>query len=177
MERNGAIRLLESHTLYRGPIFELIHERLVLPSGRTQELVVVDHSGAVGVVPVLEDGRLLLVRQYRHATGDWLLEIPAGRREQGEEPLHAAQRELEEETGHRARTWQRLRSFYPAPGFCSERMDLFLARDLDEVSGGGAAADDDEELEVVRLAPEAVLEEARDAKTLLAALFVLRARG
>lgn len=173
-ERHAAIRVLETRTLHRGPIFDLIQERLLLPSGRAQELVVVDHPGAVGIAPLLADGRLLLVRQYRHATGDWLLEIPAGRREPGEEPIHAARRELEEETGHRAHAWRALRSFFPAPGFCSERIDLFLAQDLEEIPGGGAAADDDEELELVRLAPEAVLEEARDAKTLLAALLVMR---
>lgn len=174
MERHAAIRLLDSRTLYRGPIFDLIQERLLLPSGRAQDLVVVDHPGAVCVAPLCDDGRLLLVRQYRHATGDWLLEIPAGRREPGEEPLAAAQRELEEETGQRARSWRALRSFFPAPGFCSEVLDLFLATELSAIPGGGAAADDDEELELVRLAPAEVLREARDAKTLVAALLVLR---
>lgn len=173
MERHPAIRVLGSRTLYDGRLFDLVEERLLLPSGRAQDLVVVDHPGAVCVAAVEDDGRLLLVRQYRHATGSWLLEIPAGRLEPGEEPLAAARRELEEETGHRARTWRPLRSFFPAPGFCSERLDLFLATDL-EALAHARPPDDDEELELVRLPPEDVLRDARDAKTLLAALLVLR---
>jgi ADP-ribose pyrophosphatase len=110
------------------------------------------------------------VRQYRHAVRDWLLEIPAGRLERAEDPLHAAQRELEEETGYRARDWSALLSFYPAPGFCSERMTLFHARGLERVDVGRKPKDHDEEIEVVRLsAREALRQAASDAKSWIAA--------
>lgn len=172
MERHADTSVLETRVLCRTPIFELVRERVRLPSGLEQELVVVDHPGAVCVAALEADGRLLLVRQYRHATGRWMLEIPAGRLEPGEDSLSAARRELEEETGHRAARWRHLRSFFPAPGFCSERLDLFLATELEPVPGGGRAPDADEEIEVVRRHPGELVAESDDAKTLLAALLV-----
>jgi ADP-ribose pyrophosphatase len=165
------IEVLESRRLHTGKIFDVVAERLRLPSGLEQDLEIVAHPGAVCIAPLLEDGRLLLVRQYRHAAGDWLLEVPAGRLEAGEDPLTAARRELEEETGHRAGRWTERTAFLPAPGFCSERITLFEARELAAVEGGGREADPDEEIELVRRTPREVLEggEVRDAKTLLAA--------
>jgi ADP-ribose pyrophosphatase len=121
------------------------------------------------------NGDLLLVRQYRHACGDWLLEVPAGRVEVGEDRLAAAMRELEEETGHRARSWEVLREFYAAPGFCSERLTLFLARDLVRVQSGAKEKDHDEELDVVRRSPRSLFDaDIRDAKTLIAAGLLAR---
>jgi ADP-ribose pyrophosphatase len=173
MERHPRVEILRSETLFRGRIFDLLDESVRLPSGLEQQVLIVDHPGAVCVAPLLSTGELLLVRQYRHAAGDWLLEVPAGRLE----PADAARRELEEETGHRAGAWEHLESFYTAPGFCSERMTLYLARDLAEVPGGGLAADDDEEIEVVRVPPRDLLAGGgADAKTILAAA-VLIARG
>lgn len=141
------------------------------------------HPGAVGIAalqtrkatrPGGGEQRLLLVRQYRHSIGDWMLEIPAGRLEQGEDPLVAARRELEEETGHRAERWELLRRIVPAPGFCSERISLFLARDLVEVPGGGLPQDADEELTTLWLTPREILaSEIEDAKTLLCASLLL----
>lgn len=168
---------LASEKLVSGRIFDVLSERVRLPSGLEQELLVVDHPGAVTVAPVLPDGDLVLVHQYRHAAGDWLLELPAGRLEPGEEPLVAARRELEEETGHRAKAWRELSRFLPAPGFCSEHMTLFLAEELEAVPGGGLTADPDEEIELVRLSPREVLDsgQVRDGKTLLAAALLLLA--
>ena len=159
--------------LLRGKIFDLVATELTLPSGIRQKLWVVEHPGAVAIAPVTEDGRLLLVRQYRHAAREPLIELPAGRLEPGETPLDAARRELAEETGHAARRWRKLVTFLPAPGFCSERIHLFEARELEPVS---ARPDEDEDLEVLRLAPERVLEVARDGKTLLAAAWLLLGR-
>ncbi len=169
MERHPDTRLISSQTLHAGRIFRVMRERVRLPSGLVQDLELVEHPGAVAIAALDASGNLLLVRQYRHATGSWLLEIPAGRLEPGEEPFQAARRELEEETGHRAAQWSELGRFFPAPGFCSELMTLFLAADLEPVVSGRRPKDVDEELELERLPPAAVLASARDAKTLLAA--------
>ncbi|MEM7518552.1 MAG: NUDIX hydrolase, partial [Planctomycetota bacterium] len=122
--------------LHTGRIFDLVSERVRLPSGLEQELDVVVHGGAVAIAALREDGKLVCVRQYRHAVGQMLVEIPAGRLEAGEEPLTAARRELEEETGFRAASWRERLRLIPAPGFCSERIVLFEARDLEAVPGG-----------------------------------------
>jgi ADP-ribose pyrophosphatase len=179
LQRHPAVEILGSHTIFSGRIFDVVEESLRLPSGLQQKLVVVDHPGAVAIAALDARGELLLVRQYRHAVGDWLVEIPAGRLEKGESPLEAARRELEEETRHRASEWHLLREFYPAPGFCSERMIVFLARGLEEISEGARPADADEELEVVRASPRQVFSgelsiggarvRVADAKTLVAA--------
>lgn len=176
MERHPDVELLASETAFRGPIFDVVLESVRLPSGLRQDLAVVDHRGAVCVAPVLADGRILCVRQYRHATGEWLVELPAGRLEADEDPLAAARRELEEETGFRAGRFGPPREFYPAPGFCSERMTLFAAFDLEPVAGGGLACDADEELAVARLSAAELLDSARDAKTLVAAGLLLAGR-
>lgn len=176
VRRHPDVELLSSQTVFEGRILELRREAVRLPSGLEQELEVIEHSGAVAIAAELDDGALVLVRQYRHATGEWLDEIPAGRLEPGEDPLGAARRELEEETGLRAEEWELLARFYPAPGFSSEWMHLFGARALRPVPGGGLAQDADEEIEVVRRGPEDVLRTARDAKTLVAAGLVLQKR-
>ena len=178
MKRHPDVRLLSSLSVFRGPIFEVRTERLRLPSGLEQELAVVVHNGAVAIAAELDDGRLLLVRQYRHAAGDWLVEIPAGRIERDEPPLEAARRELEEETGYRAGRWELLKRFYPAPGFCSEAITLFHARELAPIGSGRRPHDADEELELVRMRPEEVLKLGNaDAKTLLAAHTLTRREG
>jgi len=162
-----------ARTLLAGRIFDLVSVQLTLPSGIEQDLWVVEHPGAVAVAALTEAGEMLLVRQYRHAAGEVLVEVPAGRLEPGESPLDAARRELAEETGHRAEHWRALRTFLPAPGFCSERIHLFEARGL---SPAAAAPDPDEDLEVLRLPPERVLETTQDAKTLVAAALLLLGR-
>lgn len=172
MERQPDPLLLSSDVLHSGRIFRVLRQRVQLPSGLIQDLDLVDHPGAVAIAALEEDGRLLLVRQYRHAARSHLVEIPAGRLEPGEEPLQAARRELEEETGQRAARWSELCRFFPAPGFCSEQLTLFLAKELGPVSGARRPMDEDEELELVRLTPAEVLSSARDAKTLLAALLI-----
>jgi ADP-ribose pyrophosphatase len=173
MKRHPKVEVLRSETLLRGRIFDVVDESLRLPSGLRQDVLVVDHPGAVCIAPLLPTGELLLVRQYRHAAGDWLLELPAGRLEQGEAPLAAAERELEEETGHRAGRIELLERFYAAPGFCSELMSLFLARDLEPVQGG-RGLDADEELELVRARPDELLGgRSNDAKTIVAAALLL----
>lgn len=174
-ERHPDVEVLASALLHEGVVFRLKHEVVRLPSGLQQSIDVIDHDGAVGIVALDEAGRMLLVRQYRHALGEWTLEIPAGRLEGGEAIEGAAHRELEEETGFEAASWEPLHSIVTAAGFCSEVIHLFLARDLHEIPGGGAPADDDEEIEVTWSAPEEILGGGnRDAKTLIGAALVLQ---
>jgi len=164
-----------SEVLLRGKIFDLVAARLTLPSGIEQDLWVIEHPGAVAIAPVTDDGELVLVRQYRHAAREVLVEVPAGRLDRGESSRSAAERELAEETGMRARRWRELANFLPAPGFCSERIVLFEARELESLASA-PQPDADEDLEVLRLPPEKVLEVARDAKTLLAAALLMLGR-
>lgn len=146
-----SVQLLASESIFRGRVFEVVRERIRLKSGLEQELAIVRHPGAVGVLPLWDDGTVTLVRQYRHAVGRELLEIPAGRLEPGEAPEAAALRELEEETGLRAGQLRPLGSFFPAPGFCSEELHLFVATGLVTVEGPRRAADPDEEITSVRV--------------------------
>lgn len=168
--------LVSSELLHRNARFDLRRDVVRLPSGLTQDLVWVDHPGAVGIAAVEEDGRLVLVRQYRHAVKQQLLEIPAGRLEPGEDRLQAAIRELEEETGLRAAEWRLLQDILPAPGFASERLSIYLARGLSPAGPQAAACDADEELSLERHAPGDLLAGlTTDAKTLIAAGLLLRA--
>jgi len=132
-------KVLSSKRVYEGRIINLRVDTVAFPDGRTGTREVVEYAGAVAVVPVNERGELLLVRQYRHAVGKNLLEIPAGKLEPGEDPATCAERELLEETGYEAEQITRLISFYSTPGFTTEELHLFLAtglklkeQDLDE---------------------------------------------
>ncbi|MBM3988437.1 MAG: NUDIX hydrolase [Planctomycetes bacterium] len=159
-------RVQSSAVLVGSRVFDVVREVVELPSGLRQDLTIVRHPGAVGVVALHADGRVTLVRQYRHAVGRELLEIPAGRLEAGEDPRRAALRELEEETGYRALSLESLGSFFPAPGFCSEELHLFLARELAHAGPERAPHDADEELATVMLPlPEALERCAQDAKS------------
>ena len=178
MEHPPDVELIASELVHTGRVFDLRRETVRLPSGLVQTLDAIDHPGAVAVAARNADGELLVVRQYRHATGNWLTEIPAGRLEPDEAPLAAAQRELEEETGYRAENWRLARTFFVAPGFCSERVWLFTATDCYPVPGGGLSPDEDEELAAEWVDPRALLSEEKvgDAKTILAAQWALSGR-
>ncbi len=135
-------RVLERRRAFRGRIIEVSVDRVVLPSGVEAVREVVRHPGAAAVVPVLPDGRILLVEQYRYAADGTLLEIPAGTLDAGETPRACAGRELEEETGYRAARWRRLASFFAAPGTLDEVITVFLALGLKR---GRRALDDEED--------------------------------
>jgi ADP-ribose pyrophosphatase len=148
------------------------------PSGREATIDVVEHPGAVVLVPIDGQGRLLFVRQYRHATGRRLLELPAGTLEPGEDPEVCAQRELQEETGFRAARIERLGGFFTAPGYCDEYLHVFLASGLSESALDG----DEEHIEPVAVAIDDALRmvasgEIEDAKTIAALLMYLQLRG
>jgi ADP-ribose pyrophosphatase len=171
----AAVTQLERRLLVSTRVFQVAEHHLRLPSGLEQRLALVEHPGAVAIAARFPDGRLALVRQYRHAARDWLLEVPAGRLEPGEAPLIAAQRELAEETGLTAKTWRPLKSFFAAPGFCSEILHLFLATDLTALPADRRpAADHDEELSLeLRHPSELLAGGCQDAKSLLAAALLL----
>ena len=108
-------------------------ETAVLPDGRPLTLEIIRHPGGAAAVALDEQRRLCLLRQYRHAAGGWIWELPAGKCEQGEDPLFTAQRELQEEAGLCAASWHKLGTTLTSPGFCDEVIHLYLARDLSTV--------------------------------------------
>ena len=125
-------RLISSQRVYEGRIFDVTVDRVRLPQGHEATLEVVRHEGSVVLVPIAADGRLLLVRQYRHAVGRFLWELPAGSLESGEDPEAAAARECQEELGLIPGRIERLQTLFPTPGFCTEAMTYFQVTDLRE---------------------------------------------
>jgi ADP-ribose pyrophosphatase len=173
-----AERLVASELLHRGRFLEFRVDTVERADGRRARRDVAVHPGAVAIVAVDPEGRVLFVRQYRHPAGRALLEIPAGTLDRDpasgatEDPDAAARRELEEETGYRAAGWERLTDFWTAPGFATERIFLYLATDLSAAGPDRRTPDEDESLELVRLPwREAVAAaergDIRDAKSLI----------
>ena len=165
-------KMLESREVYRGRILRVREDKVLLPNGKTGTREVVEHPGGVGILALEADGTVLLVRQYRYAFGRTLLEIPAGKREPGEEPFVTARRELREETGAIAESWTPLGSLIASPGCYDEVLYLYLAQDLHY---GATDPDEDEFLAVERMPLEELsrlcLEgEVADAKTVCAVL-------
>lgn len=120
----------KKETIYRGDALNLGLEQARFPDGSEGTLEIIRHPGGAGAVALDDTGQVCLIRQYRYAADGWLWEVPAGRLEQGEDPLHTAQRELAEEAGLHAAQWQRLTAIFPSPGICDERITLYLARNL-----------------------------------------------
>jgi len=151
--------------------FEL--NRMVLPIGLEGTFGVIRHPGASLAVPVLDDGRVVILRQYRFAVAGRLLEFPAGTLDEGEDPLATMERELQEEAGYSASRWDSLGAMVPCPGYSDEVIHLFLARELTPLEEP-PAGDDDEDMEVLLMEPgelDAVLasgEEALDGKSVTA---------
>ena len=170
---------IDGTTVFEGRIVRLEIDRVRLPNGGESRREVVRHPGAVLLVPITRDGRVILVRQHRYPTGEVLLEVPAGTLERGEDPVDCAHRELDEETGHRAGELVPLGVFFSAPGFCDELLSCYVARDLRP--GDGLTGDSDENIEIVELSAEEAFTaidsgEIRDCKT-TASLLLARRRG
>jgi len=125
---------MANRRVHQGAHFEFVTESVDLPNGRRVDLDLLRHPGAAAVVPFLDADRILMIRQYRHATGGELLEIPAGKLDPGETPEACAIRELEEETGYRAGRLERLGAIWTSPGFTDEIIHLFAAYDLEPTS-------------------------------------------
>ena len=146
-------KLISSKLAFQGRVFNVFTDTLQEPNGHRHIKDVIRHNGSVVMLAVDEsknpaDPDVILERQYRHAAGQFLLELPAGSRKPGEAPLATAKRELMEETGFRARRWTRLLRYFASPGFLGEWMQIYLARDLRE---GNARPELDEQIEILRV--------------------------
>ena len=142
-------RLLSSEVVFQGPLFRVLHDKLIEPGGRPSERDVIRHNGSV-VILALDSSKnkrnpwIVIERQYRHAANQYLWELPAGKLEPGEEALQGAKRELAEETGYSARKWKPLVEYYASPGFLGESMKVFTAEGL---VAGDAHPEDDEQID------------------------------
>ncbi|MCL5266211.1 MAG: NUDIX hydrolase [Chloroflexi bacterium] len=170
---------LSSDRVYEGRVIHLRVDTVRLADGGLTKREIVEHRGAVALVAVGQDDNVLLVKQYRKAAGKDLLEIPAGTLELGENPLDCAQRELQEETGHKAARIEPLTGFYPCPGYSTEFIHVYVATGLQP---SVAEHDDDEDIEVVPVPfPEALKMvgsgEICDAKSIIGLLAYARRKG
>ena len=172
-ERSGAKEeVVRKELVFEGRKVKVFAAEVRMPSGKTLKREIVAHRGAVAVLPLLEDGKVVLEEHYRFVIGGELLEAPAGTLEEGEEPESAARRELEEETGIRAGEIIALGSFYTSPGVLSELMHVYLARGL---ARGKRKLEDDETIDIVEVPLEEAVQYAlsgriRDAKTIVTIL-------
>jgi ADP-ribose pyrophosphatase len=174
-------QLLSSEVVFEGPLFRVVRDRLIEPGGREGVRDVVRHHGSVVILAIdntknKKNPWIVIERQYRHAAGQFLWELPAGKLDPGENALQGAQRELEEETGYRAKKWKPLVEYYPSPGFLGESMKVFVAEDL---VAGDAHPEDDERIEfrLVKLSQVVKLIEKGailDGKTLTSVLLFAR---
>lgn len=135
--------LLQREKKYRGKIIDLTVDHIQYPSGTKTFREIVEHPGGAAVLCVFDNNDILLIRQYRHPFGREIIELPAGKLDANEDPLHCAQRELQEETGYAAGHWEKLTSMLSTPGFCDEVLHIFLARDI-HLSDKGQALEEGE---------------------------------
>ena len=154
-------KTLKTTEIFHGRILNLRVDEVQLQNGHTSTREIVEHPGAVAILPLLENGDVLLVKQYRKPIEEFLLEVPAGKLEPNEEPLECAKRELEEETGYRAKKWKYLGYIYTTPGFSNEKIHLYLAKDLEQTFQN---TDEDEFIEVIRLSEKEALDLIREGE-------------
>ncbi|RKD34553.1 NUDIX hydrolase [Thermohalobacter berrensis] len=169
-------KTMKTEKIYDGKILKLRIDTVELPDKKYSKREIVEHPGAVGIVPITENNEVVLVKQYRKAVEKVLYEIPAGKLEIGEEPLNCAVRELKEETGIIADKMEFISEFYTTPGFCDEKIYLFIAQGLEE---GKANPDNDEYIDVVKLKINEVLSMINDgvildSKTIIGILMAKR---
>jgi ADP-ribose pyrophosphatase len=171
------IKVVSSKVVYHGPVFQVLSDQVIEPSGVQVRRDIVRHQGSVVIMAVDESNaepQILLERQYRYAPGEYLWELPAGRVDEGESELAGAKRELIEETGYRARLWKRVMRYYASPGFLDETMAIYLARDLVR---GQAQPEADEDIKTRFFPLSAVVQMAtsgrlQDGKTIAGVLWL-----
>jgi 8-oxo-dGTP pyrophosphatase MutT (NUDIX family) len=171
MTTSGREQVVSSEKPFSGTLLKVRVDEVLLPSGRRSKREIVEHRGAVAMVALM-GGSIILVRQYRHASGKTMLEIPAGTLEEGESPVAAAARELEEETGFLPGKLEKLAHFYVAVGYSTEVIHLYLATDLEKRS---ASQEEDEAIETILMPLEEAVKmvssnEIEDAKTIIGLL-------
>jgi ADP-ribose pyrophosphatase len=181
---SGSAQVISSTIVYEGPLFVILQDRLIEPGGKEGVRDVIRHNGSAVILAVdnsksKKDPWIVMERQYRHAANQFLWELPAGKLEPGEDPLAGAQRELEEETGYRAKKWKPLVQYYASPGFLGEAMKVFLAEGL---IAGDARPEDDEDIELRLVKLSELLKaiekgEILDGKTLSSVLLYARLLG
>jgi ADP-ribose pyrophosphatase len=175
-ERDFTEHTLETKTVYRGRLLHVQEDEVRLPDGSDARREYILHPGAAVMLAMPDEGSVLIERQYRYALRQHVYELPAGKIDPGEDALATARRELLEETGYRAREWQHLLTTYPVVGYSNERIELYLARDLEYV---GHALDEGEFLEVFTLPLDEALEWVRsgrivESKTIMGLLLAQR---
>ena len=163
-----------SESVFKGRLLHVKRDAVSLPDGKPATREYVEHNGAVMIIPLLDSGELVMERQYRYVMRRHCIEFPAGKIDPGEEPLATGRRELLEETGYIAREWIYLTTIHPTVAYSTERILVYLARGLEH---RGSRLDDGEFLEVLQLAPAALLElvrtgEITDVKTVMGALWL-----
>ena len=177
-------QLLSSEVVYQGPLFRVLHDKLLEPGGKPSERDVIRHNGSVVILAIdssksKKDPWIVIERQYRHAANQFLWELPAGKLDAGEEPLAGAQRELAEETGYSAKKWKPLVEYFASPGFLGEAMKVFTAEGL---VAGDAHPEEDEDIDfrLVKLSDLLKMIDKgaiKDGKTLSAVLLYARQTG
>lgn len=170
-------KTLSSKEIYKGNIIQVSIEEVQLPNGKTSKREIVKHPGAVAIIALTSEKKLVLVRQYRKPLDMVIYEIPAGKLELGEEPFHCVERELEEETGYRSDSIKHIQSFYTSPGFADEIVHLYFTDELEKLENS-AGLDDDEFLDLIEVTideAEKLIEENKiyDAKTVFAVQYLL----
>ncbi len=175
-----SLKRLRRREIYRGRVFTVIVDDVEYPSGNRSIREVAEHAGGAVILASFPDGRIILIRQHRYPFDEFVWELPAGKLNDGEDPLHCARRELEEETGYRAASWHKLTALYTSPGFCSEVLHCYLATDLSP-GPHGRMPEEGEETMTVSIVPlaEAIAMIERgeivDAKTISSILLGERA--
>ncbi|OES44435.1 NUDIX hydrolase [Domibacillus iocasae] len=166
----------KTESIFQGKVISLQVDDVLLPDGNEAKRELIKHPGAVCVIAITDEKKIILVEQYRKALERPLVEVPAGKLEAGEEPSYCAERELEEETGYRPGSITHIQSFYTSPGFADELVHVFLAEGLKKVEGGLVADEDEfvELMEVTLSEAEQLAKDERifDAKTLWALQYI-----
>jgi ADP-ribose pyrophosphatase len=183
-EKVETAQIISSEVVYTGPLFRILHDKLIEPGGRESERDVIRHNGSVVILAIdnsksKKDPYIVIERQYRHAANQFLWELPAGKLDPGEDALTGAKRELAEETGYAAKKWKPLVEYYASPGFLGESMKVFLAEGL---VAGDAHPEADEEIEFRLVKLSEVLKmidkgAILDGKTLTSVLLYVRRTG